>query len=106
MGCKQPNFKRKPNSQNPRDEKDEKDGKDEKDEKDVIFIRKKYIFQIHLPDTKERLLDKKFKEFEKEELKKLFENLIKNYENTILKDNYFNLHTIDERLISNIIENE
>ena len=97
MGCKQPNFKRKPNSQNPRDEKDEKD---------VIFIRKKYIFQIHLPDTKERLLDKKFKEFEKEELKKLFENLIKNYENTILKDNYFNLHTIDERLISNIIENE
>ena len=96
MGCKQPDYKGKivPNN------------KKKPNDKIDIIVDEKYIFQIHLPDVKEKSLDKKFKEFEKEELKKLFINLRKNYENTILKDNYFKLQSIDEKLISKIIENE
>lgn len=96
MGCKQPNYKGKNVPNNIKKPNDKND----------IIVDEKYIFQIHLPDVKEKSLDKKFKEFEKEELKKLFINLRKNYENTILKDNYFKLQSIDEKLISKIIENE
>ena len=101
MGCQQPNNKRK---------NDPNNIEKPNDKNDIIsihsYVDEKYIFQIHLSDVKEKSLDKKFKEFEKEELKKLFINLRKNYENTILKDNYFKLQSIDEKLISVIIENE
>ena len=64
MGCKQPNYKGKNVPNNIKKPNDKND----------IIVDEKYIFQIHLPDVKEKSLDKKFKEFEKEELKKLFIN--------------------------------
>ena len=61
MGCKQPDYKGKivPNN------------KKKPNDKIDIIVDEKYIFQIHLPDVKEKSLDKKFKEFEKEEPKRI-----------------------------------
>ena len=101
MGCKQPNFQRKTPSSII--------NKPFVDEKIPLRLDEKYIFQSYLSDKKEKSQDRSFiklLEFEKEELKKLFKSLAKNYENIVLQVNYFKLNNIEEKLISDIVENE
>jgi len=70
-----------------------------------------YIIQNYLSKNKENSKDNSFnslKEFEKEELKKLFENKVKDYENNVLKGGKLKLN-IENKIyneISNIIKYE
>ena len=70
-----------------------------------------YIIQNYLSKNKENSKDKVFnslKEFEKEELRKLFENKVKDYENKVLKGGKLKLN-IENKIyneISNIIKYE
>jgi len=70
-----------------------------------------YIIQNYLSKNKDNSKDKVFnslKELEKEELRKLFENKVKDYENKILKGGKLNLH-IENKIyneISKIIKYE
>ena len=67
------------------------------------------IFQIYLSDKKENSKDPNFiklKNYEKQELEKLFRDLVKDYKKEVFQNNNFKINNVNPKLISDIIENE
>ena len=72
-------------------------------------LNEEYIFQMYLSENKENSRYPNFiklKNYEKEELEKLFRNLVKDYRNKILQDNNFRINNVNPKLIYDIVDNE